>query len=97
MVRNDWIEVVVDGGYGVYAPQVFIEKYQSRLHGVDVDDIISLLNGPEDEWYWEAWENVLDNGVLEDDDGNKWRIYQDQDIFIIRHDVPDEVLQDLFG
>jgi len=36
---------------------------------------------PKSEWYWEAWEWILNNAEYKDDAGNAYRLYQDGDLF----------------
>ena len=42
----------------------------------------TCLAGPEEEWYWNAWDTVLRYGCIRL--GNRyWRLYQDGDVFAV--------------
>ena len=79
--------LVLDGHNGIYIPKIFIETYNSNIIKLNVndDDIKSLNNGPDDEFYWEAWENVLNNAIAIIG-GEKYFLYADDDLFLIHED-----------
>ncbi len=52
--------------------------------------VITLLNGCDEEFYWEAWEDVLDNLKIEID-GIPYHMIQNQDVWLI----PDECMDEL--
>ena len=68
---------------GVYIPQVFCNNYDlSKWKNIDEKDVQCCLFGPdENEWYWEAWDNILSSAKHIDDDGFEWRLNQDGDLF----------------
>jgi hypothetical protein len=39
----------------------------------------------EHEWYWDAWEDVLQKVVLQDDQGRVYSLQQDGDVFLVPH------------
>lgn len=82
-------ELYLDGNRGVYIPQNFIECTDlDCLSNVDQQDINTLLQGPEDEWYWEAWSNILDNAILtEHRTGKQFNLYQDGDLWLVPVDA----------
>ncbi len=84
-----YFELVVDGHHGVYAPQFFVEMYEDDLTGVDREDVKTVLAGPDEEWYWEAWDNIERDGLVKV--GRKeYTIYQHEgDIFLVDYDAPD--------
>ena len=51
----------VDSHHGIYTAQTFAEYFGSELKGkgVDQEKIDSLLAGPEDEYYWDAYSSLL--------------------------------------
>lgn len=53
--------LLVDGHHGQYVPQVFAEQYNNLMWGMeDFDpDYQTVLKGPDEEFYWECWEAVL--------------------------------------
>lgn len=60
------MELIVDGGWGVYAPKMVAEYGWLREGGIDQEDIKVLLSGPDHELYWETWDHVLSNFRTED-------------------------------
>ena len=82
-------ELYLDSNRGIYIPQNFIECTDPAcLSNVDQQDINTLLQGPDDEWYWEAWTNILDNAILtEHRTGKQFNLYQDGDLWLIPVDA----------
>lgn len=50
-----------------------------------LDDDDSLTDGESvrGEYYWDTWQTVLDNAILTDTDGNKYRLEQNDDVWLI--------------
>lgn len=81
--------LIADSHHGVFIPQLVTN---GELHNpnwnwsdVSVSDIESLVQGPENPWYWDAWINVLERVVitdpesgseyfLEENDGDLWAV-----------------------
>lgn len=49
--------------------------------GADQDDLICVAKGPEEEWYWEAWDSILNSCRYIDNTGMVWNLYQDGDLW----------------
>lgn len=80
------ITLILDGSRGIYIPQGFAERFGHWLgewKNVNQDDIDTLLEGPDHEWYWEAWQNVVDNAEYMGADGVKYSLYQDGDVWLV--------------
>ena len=92
-------ELLLDGARGVYIPQNFVEEFDlTKWEGVDQDDIDTLLKGPDEEWYWDAWDKVLNNATHTDDHGNVWHLYQDGDLWEYCPELMDnETYRNVFG
>lgn len=76
----------LNGARGVYIPQNFAESFADRaksVSGVSDEDWQTLEKGPDEEWYWEAWDNVLNNAAVTDENGVKYRVYQNGDCWLI--------------
>lgn len=69
--------IAVGDSWGIYIPQRFCEQYPQENVADSVWDC--CLKGPEEEWYWEAWEFICSTW---ESDG--LRIEQDGDCFFIR-------------
>ena len=76
-----------DGSSGIYIPQRFArEVVRECVTGVSDEDYETLERGPEpsNEWYWEAWEMVLNNAELTDTvTGVKYFLHQDGDLWAL--------------
>jgi hypothetical protein len=71
---------------GQYIPRDFANSFQDRaknVSGVSEDEWKLLEAGPDTAWHWETWDNVLNNAVVTDDAGVKFRLYQDGDLWLI--------------
>ena len=76
---------------GVYIPQNFAEHTRREcVTNVTDSDWQCLLDGPtaENEWYWEAWNNVLSNArVTDPKSGTVYTVYQDGDCWLVPIDA----------
>jgi hypothetical protein len=71
-----------NSAYGVYIPQFFAESIdRGMVTGISEEEYSILLEGPEHEEYWDAWESVLDNARITID-GSIYYLYQDMDLWI---------------
>jgi len=58
--------LAVNSGFGTYIPQVFVERYKDKLTNQGLDeDIETIEKGKDDEFYWDSWFNILDNGKID--------------------------------
>lgn len=92
------IEILVGDSHGVYVPQFFSEKFDlSVWKGIDPEDAKTIAEGPDAEWYWQAWDNILGSATYERD-GNVWHLYQDGDLFAYCPELmTDEEYENFFG
>ena len=92
------VEILVGDSHGVYVPQVFAEKFDLSLwNGIDPEDAKTIAEGPEAEWYWEAWDNILSSASYKHD-GNEWFLYQNGDLFAYSPNLmTDEEYENFFG
>ncbi len=71
----------MDGAYGIYVPQRFIQNRDlTNWTGISMTDIEILNVGPEHAYYWEVWDDVLSN-VCYTLDGHVWKLSQDGDLW----------------
>ena len=84
MDKNDGkMECILDGCRGIYIPQDFArEILTDDWKGVSEEQTNVLETGPEHEFYWEVWDEVLDSASIRLPDG-LWTLYQDGDLFLI--------------
>lgn len=78
-------ELYLSDARGVYIPQNFAEQTRREcVTGVSDADWQTLLSGPGNEWYWEAWQAVCDSAtVTNPGTGQQYRVYQDGDCWLI--------------
>jgi hypothetical protein len=76
---------------GVYIPRDFAQSFVDRdkhVSGLVKDwDGWTILENPDHEWYWEAWQEVCDSAIVTDDKGNRFRLYQEGDLWLIPVDM----------
>lgn len=70
---------------GIYMPRDFAnEVKRETVAGVSDEDWQILAEGPDHEWYWEAWEQFCNNAVITDPtDGTVYTIHQDGDCWLV--------------
>ena len=74
-------ECLLDGHRGIYIPQNFAENH-GEAWGVSEEDRSILLAGPDHEFYWDTWSDVLDTATLQYN-GKTWHLHQDSDLFAV--------------
>ncbi len=89
------INFLVDSHHGTYVPQAFVELYDPEAWHVKKDNLEVMLSGPDDENYWEAWDEILNFSYFIQD-GVEYRLVQREgDVFAIREPVDNEERQEL--
>lgn len=66
------------------------KKFTFDWSEVSEESVQTLLKGCDEEFYWESWEDVLDNLKIEID-GEKYHMIQNKDVWLI----PDECMDEL--
>jgi len=77
-------ELLFSDRNGVYIPKMYAEMVNDYLHlweSVSREDIDLLLKGPEEESYWDVWNDVVQWARYTDEEGKVWRLHQDGDLF----------------
>lgn len=76
---------------GIYIPQYFAESCKREMvHGVSAETWATLEAGPDHEFYWDAWDDVMRDAKIRTPDGQEGFLYQDGDLWIIwGEDDPD--------
>jgi hypothetical protein len=76
--------LILSDARGVYIPRDFTSNVaRERVTGVSDEDWAALAAGPDHSEYWDAWGDVCDHAVVTDDNGNKYRVYQEGDCWLI--------------
>lgn len=76
-------DLLVDCHHGIYIPQLFAQTYAPRLVEPLTEEQIKDLSHPEQEFYWETWDTVMQNTKLKDDHGNIYYLHQEDDLWAI--------------
>ena len=79
------IAILFDSNRGTTIPRDFIEACPDWRGGSD-HERETLSKSEDDEAYWGAWEKVLDNAFFVDEQGKRWMLYQNGDLFAISYD-----------
>ena len=91
------IECICDSDRGIYQGQSLAENLNLTEWGIKQSDIDILLEGPDHEEYYDAWQDVIDN-ASKMIDGKEWRLHQDGDTFAFcSEELTDEEYLNLFG
>lgn len=78
---SDNIHCIIDGALGIYVPQKFAQNFDMPAWGVSVENAEILRVGPDHEFYWDTWDDVLRDASLTDPSGQVWELTQDSDLF----------------
>ena len=76
------LHLLLDSANGVYIPKIFAEHLTGDWSGIRNEDLATLLQGPEADGYWDAWNDVLSSSVFTDDQGMKYLLHQDGDLWL---------------
>jgi hypothetical protein len=91
------LQLLISDRHGVYIPQHFAQDFNLKAFGIAEDDAdIALLSctKPEGEWYWEAWDAVLDKAKT----AEGGYLYQDGDLWLVHpHLMDEQEYIDFFG
>ena len=80
------MELLIDGNQGIYIPQQFAKQYgQFMLKAGLKEEMQILLNGPDDDLYWQVWDEVIDSLEISIG-GIKHTLYENGDLWLIAED-----------
>jgi len=80
---------LVDQAHGVYIPQIAARDLREFQHNISYEDLQVLLAGPDHEYYWDVWEDVLSYArIIGRTDGKTYELYHEGDLFLMerRHE-----------
>lgn len=97
MKTEKYTKCAVDGHHGIYAWQIFAERFPEGWEGCVVDTRETLLVGPTADWYWESAQDAEWGFLVRDNDGNGWTVCQTSsgDILLLREDAPEGLLEEI--
>ncbi len=74
---------LIDSNKGIYIPKVFAQRWgQFCVKGITKEEIDILLSGPDNDQYWDVWDNcVFQIEFLFD--GELCQLSEDGDLFAV--------------
>lgn len=96
-MRN--VELLCDSHHGVYIPQIMIHRLKDNGWSNIPINAVEVLSSPDNEDYWETWEEVLQNAEWHDSSTSQvFKLHQDGDLWAYCPDscTPQEY-HNLFG
>lgn len=76
------MQLICDSHHGIYCPQITIKDLiDDIVSQLPAEDVKTVLDGPDNEWYWESWENILDQTFTFE--GKTYRLEQDEDVWMM--------------
>lgn len=78
--------LIISDVHGVYIPQKFAKSFKFEeldLSEAFRSDYAALVAGPDFEWYWDAWDAILNNAVIRDPNNKKYQLHQDGDLWAL--------------
>ena len=77
------MELLCDSRHGQFIPQIMGERLlNAGWKGIEQKDVDCLAD-TENEWYWEAWESILNNAQFIDENGETWYLHHDGDLWAV--------------
>jgi len=73
--------LLIDESRGIYIPNNFYHNFDFASWNLNSSDYREL-SSPDNEHYWETWQELLDNAVYYDIQGT-WRLDQDGSLFAV--------------
>lgn len=90
MKKLNAVTLILSDARGIYIPRDFVTNdYNEIAHDHCAAWGLTEANqaywadaaDPDNEWYWEAWDWILNNAQFTDEDGNVYRLHQDGDLW----------------
>lgn len=95
--KSSWLVHLLDSARGIYIPRDFADFV--GWDGISDENLEILMFGPDSDYYWEAWHEVLDNATF-NQNGTIFRLWQDGDLWCYRtpkNKKEREEFKDFFG
>ena len=81
------INLLLSDCRGVKIPQDFYNNFDLEKWHIKKSYFLNNLNNYLSENYWKAWEEILNSAYYLDDNGDKFVLYQDGDLFGICYEI----------
>lgn len=95
---SNGLKLLLSDSRGIYIPRDFVEEFDlTKWKNINPDDV-AILHDPDHPAYWEAWDNVLQYATHTDEQGHKWHLWQDGDLWMFCDELmTDEEYHNFFG
>ena len=90
------VQLLLSDARGVYLPRDFIDNFNLCQWHIK-EDYQDILSNPNNEFYWDYWDEVINNAYFIDEVGNKWVLLQDGDLWAICYELMTEEEKLNFG
>lgn len=100
------VQHLLSDARGIHIPRHFVDFFNiasvlgsplgNSWEGIEYDDVVICQN-PDHPEYWEAWQCILDCAYWIDQDGYKWSLHQDGDLWAICYEKLTEEEKKNFG
>ena len=78
--------LLIDGIAGIYVPRNFYLGFYFKQWGLKKEEF-EALSSPDNEEYWEAWEDLLAAAYHIDDEGHGWYLVMDDGDLFAEKDI----------
>jgi len=96
-MKLDNVEILLSDARGIYIPRDFIQGFDlTKWYGISESDV-EILQDPDNEFYWDAWKNILNNAEYKHSDGRVFTLHQDGDLWLICYDHMTDEEKSNFG
>lgn len=86
---KDNVILLLNSARGIYIPRDFAQDFnfeEDGWQGVSQEDR-EFLSDPENDWYRETWDSVLDNAhYIHKESGKVYHLHQDGDLWAVCFD-----------
>ncbi|MGO3281540.1 MAG: hypothetical protein ACTIKC_01970 [Psychrobacter sp.] len=88
MTKLHSIELLLNSNHGQFIPSIFASDFDMTRFNIDLGNYDKeALQDVGHEWYWEAWQTIEDNAYLLDDNGNKYTLLLDGDLWLVCYEL----------
>lgn len=88
MKKLQSIELLLSSNRGQFIPNIFASDFDLSNFNIDLSDYDKkALQDIDHEWYWEAWQTIENNAYLLDDNGNKYALLLNGDLWLVCYEL----------
>jgi len=91
------IQLLLSDARGIYIPRDFVTGFDLTGWKGIPEDAVKDCENPENEYYWDSWEMILNNATYTDKNGNVWRLIQDGDLWVYCFELMTDEEKSNFG